>query len=189
MEIILIFLALLVACLTLFIQRQHNRKELLPIIHTYFSAASKDHQVTREFKLINDGNGAAILKRVQLHLASGEEIEITNFNDFSKVIQQKNPRSKDVATSLPFALSANTSEVIYSYSLSESADDQLDSCTVTVTAESVYGDTVVAHATGFDVTSNKRDAFFEIWFSKIADTSILLWEKATNKAFKADSQR
>ncbi len=185
MEIILIFLALLVACLTLFIQRQHNRKELLPIIHTYFSAASKDHQVTREFKLINDGNGAAILKRVQLHLASGEEIEITNFNDFSKAIQQKNPRSKDVATSLPFALSANTSEVIYSYSLSESADDH----TVTVTAESVYGDTVVAHATGFDVTSNKRDAFFEIWFSKIADTSILLWEKATNKAFKADSQR
>lgn len=189
MEVILVFLALLVACLTLFVQRQHNRKELLPIIHTYFSAASKDHQVTREFKLINDGNGAAILKKVQLYLASGEEIEITNFNDFSKVIQQKNPHSTDIATSLPFALSANSSEVIFSYCLSESADDQLDSCTVTVTAESVYGDAVVADETGFNVISNRRDAFFEMWFGKITDTSIKLWEKATNKAFKTDSQR
>ncbi|ASG01617.1 MULTISPECIES: hypothetical protein [Vibrio] len=184
MEIFLVFLALMVACITLFIQRQHNRKELLPILHTYFSASTQDNSVVYEFKLINDGNGAAILKKVELLLADGETIEITSFNSFFEVIQQKNPHSKDIETSLPFCLSANSSEVIYRYALYNTVTNKLDGSSVRVTAESVYGDTVIAHNTGFDVISNRRDHIFEVLFGKVSDSLVSLWEKLTNNQFK-----
>ncbi len=184
MGIFLVFLALIVVCITLFIQRQHNRKELLPILHTYFSATITDNTVVHEFKLINDGNGVAILKKIELLLADGETIEITPFNSFFEVIQQRVPHSKDIETSLPFCISANASEVIYRYTVYNNVTNKLDDSSVVVTAYSVYGDTVIANKTGFEVISNRRDHIFEVLFSKVSDSLVILWEKLTNNQFK-----
>lgn len=186
METFLVLLALIVACTTLFVQRQHNRKELLPIIHTYFSADVRDEWLTREFKLINDGNGVAILKKIILHLEN-EDIGITHFNDFSRVIEEKLPQSKDVSTSLPFCVSASSSEVMYRYTIPVKSNDLLNGVSITVVCESVYGDIVEANSKGFEVRSNNRDLPFEYIFSKCADLCSAVLGKATNKTFKSDS--
>ncbi|EMK6932991.1 hypothetical protein V9J79_004483 [Vibrio alginolyticus] len=187
MEVFLIFLALLVACMTLFVQRQHNRKELQPILSTYFSADFKDNVVTHEFKLINDGNGAAIIKKMEVRLLSGDLIEVTKSHSFSKIINENNPSSKKVITSLPSTLGSNSSELIYSYTIPQSVKDPLEGCVAIVTSESVYGDTIVADDNGFHVTSNGRDAFVEKLFGKALDLIIKLWNKTTNKLLKSDS--
>ena len=180
METFLVLLAFIVACITLFIQRQHNRKELLPIIHTYFLTEIHDCVVTKEFKLINDGNGAAILKKITLHLGE-DDIDINPFNDFSKVINDKLPKSKNISTSLPFCLRASSSEVMYKYEIPENSADTLDKVTVTVECESVYGDVVVANSQGFEVKSNSRDAPFELIFSKLSDIFSKIVTMATKK--------
>ena len=61
METILVFLALMVACITLFIQRQHNRKELLPILSTEYEQTKRNGEEFYQLWLINNGHGVAII--------------------------------------------------------------------------------------------------------------------------------
>ncbi|MCF7482941.1 hypothetical protein L3V31_14600 [Vibrio sp. J1-1] len=162
METIIIFLAFLVALSTLVIQRQHNRKALQPVLNTVFTSSASEHDhVKQELILTNNGNGAAIINKIELHLKNGNKIEISKNHSFEKVLGEKSPSSTKRNTFLPFAIGANSEELLYKYTIRADEKDQLEDCYLTIEAESLYGDKINVHRHGFDVVSNPRDKFIE----------------------------
>ncbi|HCE4711336.1 TPA: hypothetical protein NJ727_004739 [Vibrio parahaemolyticus] len=160
METTIIFLAFLVALFTLLVQRQHNRKELQPVLNTNFTQLNQDNAV-HVLKLVNHGGGAAIIKQIKLHLKNGEIIEVNKENSFSDILHNKNPTSTKRTTFLPLAVGANSEVLLYEYTIPYAVEDQLSQCYLTITAESIYGDTITVHRDGFDVVSNSRDKLIE----------------------------
>ncbi len=172
MELIFVFLALVVACMTLFIQRQHNRKELLPVLTTYFEIHCTQETTKLALWLINDGHGVAILKETSLHLYEGETIKISKENGFSEVIKKHCPVARNIETSLPFTLASNSKELLYRFEIPNNTDSVFNGASATVKAESIYEDIIVATADGFEVTSNRRDALVESWLNGIVDFAL-----------------
>lgn len=160
METTIIFLAFLVALFTLLVQRQHNRKSLQPVLNTHFSTLTSD-KVVHELKLVNHGNGAAIIKKIKLHLKNGEVIDVNKDNSFADILHNRNPTSTGRDTFLPSAIGASSEVLLYRYTIPCEVQDQLKECYLKVTAESIYGDVITVHTDGFDVVSNPRDKLIE----------------------------
>ncbi len=161
METILVFLALIVASITLFIQRQHNRKELLPILATEYEQVNNNGEQLYQLWLVNNGHGVAIIKSIKLHLSTGEIITLSDNYSFLHVIDQYVPTRIKMSNSLPKSISACNKEKLYSFVIPAKDSNGLMGSTVTIVAESVYGDIVTVNRDGFDVTSNPRDAICE----------------------------
>ncbi|MBY6198179.1 hypothetical protein [Vibrio hangzhouensis] len=169
MEILLALSALVIACITLFVQRQHNRKELLPILNTEYEETHKTGDHLYQLWLINNGHGVALIKEYHFVLPSGESVMLDDEHNFLKIIEQNVPNRKSMSNSLPKSLASNDKALLYSFSVPALGRNALAGTTVKVVAESVYGDEVIVDKEGFTVISNRRDAQFEIALKRIAD--------------------
>ncbi|MBN8035070.1 hypothetical protein [Vibrio vulnificus] len=163
MESLLVFLAVLVAFWTLLIQRQHNRKQMLPVIHTYYSHYYEGDEKNEyfELKLFNDGHGVAILKSASVKLPDGEIVTFGNSIELSNFVEEQIPSATQQSTSLPFAVRGNSQESIYKVSIPKSDQSKFSELRFTFVAESIYGDVAVADETGFSFKSNPVDAYFD----------------------------
>ncbi len=177
METFLVFLALVIASITLFIQRQHNRKELLPILNTVYEQNNDGNKHLYQFWLVNNGHGTAIIKSINLNLPSGEVIELSNQYSFLHVIEEYVPDRTRMSNSLPISLSASSKEKLYSFEIPSNCSNGLIGSSVTVVAESVYGDCITVTNEGFNVTSNPKDAVFESALNVVIDAIIRLLPK------------
>lgn len=160
-ESTLVLLALLVACITLFVQREHNRKQLLPILSIELEQNNKNNEQFNKFCLINNGHGVAIIDKFEIILETGKSIELTHEYSFRNLILEEVPDLKQVSNSLPSTLAPNSRECLYSFTTRSNARHGLFGSKVTIVARSVYGDIVTVDNRGFKVTSNLRDAVFE----------------------------
>lgn len=166
MAISIAFIALMVSFLTLLSQRQHNRKQLLPVVHIYFSNSMKDGLVTRQLVFCNDGLGVAQLKKFELTLVTGEVFDIKHFSELYNLILSQNKLCTNLSVSLPFCLRANSSETIYSYVLPENDKDNILDCKIKLTSDSIYGDRVISTEKEFCNIPNGYDKFFALFSSK-----------------------
>ncbi|NAX20823.1 hypothetical protein [Vibrio sp. V39_P1S14PM300] len=168
MDTILLFLALVVTSATLFIQRQHNRKQVLPLLHTYLNKDYQDGLIVVELRLYNDGLGPAILQGVSIDF-KGKVHEVENFEELDAVLKQNLPELNIKRTSLPLCLKSNSVEVLCVAHLTEEQLNQFnrDTFNITITATSVYEDKIVVDNFGATIESTKNDAFFEKCYQKI----------------------
>jgi len=175
MDTFLVFLALFVACITLFIQRQHNRKELLPILSTEYE--NNNTKGLYQLWLVNNGHGVAIIKNIHLTLPTGDVIELSNQYSFIDVITEHVPRCTQMSNSLPSSLGASSKKLLCSYTTPPNMPNGLLKMSVTVESESVYGDKVTVNKDGFIVTSNSRDAAFEALLQPIVEVILSILPK------------
>ncbi len=172
MEIFLALIALIVAAMTLFIQRQHNRRQMLPLLNVYFSQKFSGEQRLVEYKVRNDGQGPALLK--DLYVTNGSEyLKIRNNSELYKFIHEEATDINGLSSSLPFCIQPNSELILYSYSVLATGSDGLEKFNIRLVSQSLYEDIVETTNEGFSVTSNPRDAMFE----KIFEYMFLLSKK------------
>lgn len=168
MEIFLAVIALIVAAITLFIQRQHNRRQMLPLVNVYFSQNFKGEQRLVEYKVRNDGQGPALIKDLYFTNNGSEYIKITHNNELYKFIHKEATDIHGLSTSLPFCIQPNSEIILYCYSILATTDsDGLEKFNIRLVSQSLYEDIVETTNEGFSVTSNPRDAIFEKIFEYI----------------------
>lgn len=166
LELFLVFLALVVATVSLYVQRQHNRKQMLPLLHIHHSTHAQGGFVNVDFKLINDGQGPAQLKSFTLDMAD-EKFEITHYKDLIEVFSQYLPDIHDNEVRLSYCIRANSEIVVLSYKLPEGHNDPFAISEMTIKAMSIYEDVITVNNRGFSVESNPRDKVFERAFEPI----------------------
>ncbi|WP_375752691.1 hypothetical protein [Vibrio sp. HN007] len=165
LETILVFLALVIAAMTLFIQRQHNRKQMLPLVHLFYQQHRGEEDRKVELKLINDGQGPAVFQGVSI-ISDEVETPIGNYLELERYIKKNSPKATAITTNLPFCIQANSSISLYSYTTSLTKDPIEDSL-VKIISSSLYGDTVITTNSGLDVKSNSNDAYIEVVIEKL----------------------
>ncbi|ARC91935.1 hypothetical protein B6A42_07305 [Vibrio coralliilyticus] len=167
METFLVFLALMVASATLYVQRIHNRKQVLPIIHLYEQYHDEDESREVEMRLHNDGLGPAIINKVTLEI-SGVVHEIEAWHELNKLLEESFPYIKIVDISLPYCLKAHGDEILYKLEVpfehwEQFRGTKMDVC---IKVHSVYEDVAITTFDGTTYTSNKHDQVFETAFDK-----------------------
>ena len=154
-------IALIISALTLMIQRKHNRTQLLPIVHIYCDIDTGDEFIINKVNIINDGSGVAIMKKIELITIDNEIIDIKNSDELFTFIEQKNPVSKNITTSIPRCISSLSSITLYSYKIPKKSEDRLYNCKITITTESLYGDQVITNKQDYKI---KYKHFYDKWF-------------------------
>lgn len=81
MEITIASLALLVSAITFFLQRQHNRKSLEPILNTFLHHGEDNNKGELILYLDNHGLGPCFITNTRLYLG-GNSYEIVELNDY-----------------------------------------------------------------------------------------------------------
>ncbi|ULF76932.1 hypothetical protein [Vibrio alginolyticus] len=160
MESFLVFLALVVASATLYIQRQHNRKQLFPILHLYYFEHITDDFVERSISLSNDGQGAGNLQSF-LWTIGDEEYEVKHHRDVYRILGKYLPEASDKEAALYFCVRPNSDNTLVSYKVPKTTDDLLKKSKISIKAQSLYGDIVIVNNHGYTTISNPRDALFE----------------------------
>ncbi|WP_367989480.1 hypothetical protein AB2S62_19825 [Vibrio sp. NTOU-M3] len=161
MEIFLALIALIVAAMTLFIQRQHNRKQMLPLLNVYFSQKFNEEHKLVEYKVRNDGQGPALLKALYVTNDASEYVKVRHNNELYKFIHEEATDIHGLSTSLPFCIQPNSELTLYSYRVLATGSDGLEKFNIRLVSQSLYEDIVETTNEGFTVTSNPRDAMFE----------------------------
>ena len=160
MEIFIAFLALIIASATLYVQRQHNRMQMLPIVHFYYSLENSSEHSLVELKIINDGLGPALIKSLKV-TCDEEEFIVENYSDLNNLICKQVPDAINVTTSLPLCLKANASETLYKYRVPKNSANSFKTANTELIVSSLYEDKVIVTNHGFTVESNPRDILFE----------------------------
>jgi hypothetical protein len=155
------FVTVIITGLTLGIQRKHNRIQLLPIVHIYCDVNRGDEFITYKINVINDGSGVAIMKKIELITIDNEVIDIKNSNELFNFIEQKNPDSKDITTSVPRCISNMSSIILYGYKIPKKSKDRIYNCKITIITESYYGDQVITNKQDYKI---KYKHFYNKWF-------------------------
>lgn len=176
MELILVFLALVVAIVSLYIQRQHNRKQMLPLLHIHHTIHTQGGFSTVKFKLINDGQGPAQLKRFTLSMED-ENFEITHYKELLEVFEKYLPCIRDNEVCLSYCVRANSEIVVLSYKLPEGKKDPFATSKMSIKATSVYEDVITVNSRGFSVESNPRDKVFERAFEPVINLLLKVGSK------------
>ena len=167
LSLIIASLSLLVAAVTLYIQRDHNKKELRPIISTIFQSETKGDNAIYSFLLVNDGHGVAIIKKIMWKFLDGTTIEITRENDFQSLITKMCDNLVSVTSFIPVSVKGNTSELLCSFEISNRREHPFSNIlSGIVIAESIYGEVLIADEYGVEVKSNSLYSKLYSFFSK-----------------------
>jgi hypothetical protein len=169
METFLLFLALIVTSATLFIQRQHNRKQVLPLLHTYLNQEHQKDFTIAELRLYNDGLGPAILQEILIDF-KGKKHSVRDIEELDAVLRNNMPELTIQRTSLPLCLKSNSVEVLCVVHLTREqlSEFNRDTFNIKITATSVYEDRIIVDNFGTSIESNKNDALFERAFERIS---------------------
>jgi hypothetical protein len=176
LEIIIVFLALIVAVISLYIQRQHNRKQMLPLLHIQHNVHSQGGHLHVDYKLINDGQGPAQLKSFTLNIA-GENFNIKHYNELLEVFTRFLPNIQDNEVRLSHCVRANSELTVLSYKLPNGHEDPFSTSEMIVEATSVYEDLITVDNSGFRIQSNPRDRVFERAFDPVVNLLVKVGNK------------
>ncbi|HDM8156725.1 TPA: hypothetical protein P0E35_005185 [Vibrio harveyi] len=177
METFLVFLALLVASATLYVQRVHNRKQVLPIIHLYEQHHDEGEDREVEMRLHNDGLGPAIISKVTLVINENSH-NIESWSQLNELLESNFSYINVVNISLPHCLKANSDETLYKLEVPLDKWEQFRDTNLEISIEalSVYEDIVTTTFDGTTYESNKHDLVVESLLSR-AGSLVKRWRK------------
>lgn len=143
METFVAFLAVCVAALTLYIQRIHNRKSLLPILSTHISV---ENNKTCTLELQNNGQGIAFIDEIYL-IYNEKKYNISDYRDFVTVIKNNMEGVEVNNYSVISTLKGNSSFLLLEIELHGDSclESLIDYWEVEVHGRSIYGEKIKAN--------------------------------------------
>jgi hypothetical protein len=165
MELLIAFGALIIAAVTLYVQRVHNRHQMLPLLHISREQTTKNGRVSITISVINDGQGVAILKSMSF-CVNYIDYEIKHHNDLYKILETHLPENAaNEEVRFFHFIRANSASRIISFDIPCDSEDPFANSLLTIETESLYRDRVTVDNWGMNTTSNYADSVIEKFLS------------------------
>ncbi|AYV19853.1 hypothetical protein [Vibrio mediterranei] len=165
MELLVAFGALIIAAVTLYVQRVHNRHQMLPLLHISRDQTTKNGRVRITLSVINDGQGVAILKSMVFRVQD-TDYEIKHNQELSDILETYLPKGATNQEVRYFHfIRANSRSLIISFEIPSDCEDPFSNSLLTIETESLYRDRVTVDNWGMNTTSNYADSVIEKFLS------------------------
>lgn len=178
LELILIFLSLVVATSALFIQRQHNRKQLLPLLYIRHSLKKSGNKNIIDISLVNDGQGPGEI--ISFELSVGEKkYNIKHQNDLTVALRENMPNVVDNDIGFFRFIKANSEATLISYTILDNDPNPFSSSSISLRVISLYKDVINVNEKEYIVQPNNGDKLFTLLVAFL-DTCMTKIQNATS---------